>query len=285
MEELLQNELNTKTLKCLGRSGGCVNEGTSYMTDLGKIFVKFNNKSGAKLMFDGELVSLDVMHAMDVVKVPKPIKVISVPEGGAMIAMEYLDLSRGLSKCSAILGEQLARLHLLNEELGKKMKNSENSVHKNPHYKFVDKFGFDVTTCCGYLPQDNTWQDDWIKFYARKIEVQMELLDKKYRDKEARELWSQILAKLPLLFEGSNIQPALLHGDLWAGNVAETSQGPVMFDPACFYGHSEFDLSISRLFGGFSQSFFDAYHKLIPQAPGYRERLELYKFFHYINHW
>jgi len=25
----------------------------------------------------------------------------------------------------------------------------------------ITKFGFHIPTCCGYLDQDNTWQDDW----------------------------------------------------------------------------------------------------------------------------
>lgn len=59
----------------------------------------------------------------------------------------------------------------------------------------------------------------------------------------------------------------------------------VMFDPASFYGHSEYDLAISKMFGGFSSSFFDSYHRVIPQAAGFRKRVDLYKLFHYLNHW
>ena len=59
----------------------------------------------------------------------------------------------------------------------------------------------------------------------------------------------------------------------------------VIFDPASFYGHSEYDLAISKMFGGFASSFFDSYHKLVPQDGGFRRRLELYKLFHYLNHW
>ena len=25
----------------------------------------------------------------------------------------------------------------------------------------VRHFGFDITTCCGVIPKDNTWQDNW----------------------------------------------------------------------------------------------------------------------------
>lgn len=59
----------------------------------------------------------------------------------------------------------------------------------------------------------------------------------------------------------------------------------VIFDPATFYGHSEFDLAIAKMFGGFSRAFFDAYHKIIPKTPGFEVRHQLYQLFHYLNHW
>lgn len=59
----------------------------------------------------------------------------------------------------------------------------------------------------------------------------------------------------------------------------------VIFDPATFYGHHEYDLAISGMFGGFNLSFYDAYHKVIPKAPGFENRHKLYQLFHYLNHW
>ena len=59
----------------------------------------------------------------------------------------------------------------------------------------------------------------------------------------------------------------------------------VIYDPASFYGHHEFDLSIAGMFGGFNKQFYDAYHKCIPKAPGFAVRHKLYTLFHYINHW
>lgn len=59
----------------------------------------------------------------------------------------------------------------------------------------------------------------------------------------------------------------------------------VAYDPASFYGHHEFDLAITTMFGGFSREFYSAYHSLIPQAQGFATRSKLYLLFHYLNHW
>ena len=59
----------------------------------------------------------------------------------------------------------------------------------------------------------------------------------------------------------------------------------VVFDPASFYGHHEYDLGIAGMFGGFGSDFYNAYHKRIPKAPGFEKRHLLYKLFHNLNHW
>lgn len=47
LEEILKKELHTTKCQGLGfASGGCINEGQSFDTDHGKIFVKVNDKSG-----------------------------------------------------------------------------------------------------------------------------------------------------------------------------------------------------------------------------------------------
>lgn len=35
---------------------------------------------------------------------------------------------------------------------------------------------------------------------------------------------------------------------------------------------------------GFSSEFWAAYHELIPRAPGFDERAEIYRLYHYLNH-
>lgn len=87
-----------------------------------------------------------------------------------------------------------------------------------------------------------------------------------------------------VLFVADKVKPALLHGDLWIGNTgAIADAGPIIFDPACFFGHSEYDLAIMSIFGGFSREFFEAYHHLIPRAPGFENREKVYRLYHLFN--
>ncbi|XP_048411507.1 ketosamine-3-kinase [Stegostoma tigrinum] len=289
MESLLKRELNTVSLKQLGYAGGgCISQGQSYETDTGRVFVKINHKNQAKTMFDGEMASLEAILKTNTVKVPKPIKVISLSDGGAVFVMEHLDI-HGLSRHMATLGEQLANLHLHNAKLKDQEKKDAQTVGKGPgqsEIQYVNRFGFHTTTCCGYLPQNNDWQSDWVNFFIRqRLQLQLDLIEKEYGDREVRELWSKLQLKIPALFHDLEITPALLHGDLWGGNIGQVDDGPVIFDPSSFYGHSEYELSISGIFGGFGAAFYTAYHNKIPKASGFEKRLKLYQLFHYLNHW
>lgn len=288
MEEKLKEALKTSKLKRTGAGGqGCISSGDVYETDNGLVYIKKNTNTKARVMFDGEFESLKAILSTHTVRVPEPYAVVDNPTGGALIAMEYVKMN-SLSKYSEQLGQQLARLHKHNEELQKRQ--ASNSINLRSHsadegMDYVSEFGFHITTCCGYIPQNNKWKSDWVEFYAQHLEYQLKLVEENYHDREIIELWSQLQLKLPNFFKGLTIVPSLLHGDLWSGNAAETETGPLIFDPATFYGHAEYDLSIAELFGGFSRSFYAAYHREIPKAPGYDMRSDLYRLFHYINHW
>lgn len=289
MEALLKRELGTSLLKSTGHSGGgCISEGQSFDTDTGRVFVKINHKNEARRMFDGEMASLEAILCTNTVKVPRPVKVLDLERSGALLIMEHVDM-RSLNKYSSKLGEQLADLHLYNKRQIEKQNKEQQTVGKGSgtsEVQITNKFGFHVATCCGYIPQVNDWQDDWVSFFAQqRLQHQLSLVEQSYGDREARELWAKLQLKIPQLFTDTEVVPALLHGDLWGGNVAECSDGPIIFDPASFYGHSEYELAIAGMFGGFGGSFYNAYHEKIPKAAGFAKRQQLYQLFHYLNHW
>ena len=76
-------------------------------------------------------------------------------------------------------------------------------------------------------------------------------------------------------------RPALLHGDLWGGNVHGGAGRVWLIDPACFHGDAEVDLAMLSLFGRPPPGFADAYGAL---DPGWEERRPIYQLWPALNH-
>lgn len=163
-----------------------------------------------------------------------------------------------------------------------------------PNTEAIKQFGFHVPTSCGAVPQQNEWTDDWVSFYARhRLDYTIRALLSDHGDRELIQEWSHLQLKVDKLFvdykpkgEGE-ILPCLLHGDLWSGNAAQISDGTdaVVYDPSSFYGHSEYEFGIVRMFGGFSKEFENAYFDMMPKKKLFEKRNELYQLFHHLNHW
>lgn len=154
----------------------------------------------------------------------------------------------------------------------------------------VEKFGFEIPTSCGSIPQVNEWTDDWVAFYARhRLDKAIRSLLAEHGDRTLHELWSQLQLKVGKFFTDlDTIVPALLHGDLWSGNLAQLADDApvgVVYDPASFYGHNEYEFGIVKLFGGVCKEFFQGYHEVIAKNKLTDRRVELYELFHLLNHW
>ncbi|XP_046631726.1 ketosamine-3-kinase-like [Daphnia pulicaria] len=272
--EIIASELMLKKIDPWKRiGGGCSSNNWAFKTDIGEIFAKICSDENGKDLLFGEFKSLEILQMANAVRVPKPIKVVSSYNTTILIT-EYIQF-RGLKVFQGELGHQLAILHLKNLELLKI--NSDQAVRQ---------FGFYVNVCCGLLPVENQWNGNWTDFYCKqRLKPQIKNVAQKSGNKEVERLWSLLEPKINQLFDGVTVLPSLLHGDLWSGNVGETNDAPVIYDPASFYGHHEFDLAITRMFGGFSKEFYEKYHQLIPREKGFEERKPLYELFHYLNHW
>ncbi|XP_077996317.1 ketosamine-3-kinase-like [Glandiceps talaboti] len=283
---ILKEQMNCGYAEPVGvADSGFVNSGHAFDTDRhGKVFVKMNSGSGARTMFDGEMAGLQAIIATQTITVPTPYRVLDYHDG-AILIMKYVEMDI-VGKHASKLGELIARMHLHNEQLRKNEEKVANRVGCGES-SYVDKFGFDKPTCCGYVPTGNEWCEDWMTFFARqKLQHQIDVIERTHGDRELIELWSQLQRKLPEFFlDVGEIKPALVHGDLTKINVSGNEDEPVVFDPAAFYGHSEYDLASVNMFGGFDSAFFTAYHKLIPKAAGFDRRARLYELFNQFNIW
>ena len=62
----------------------------------------------------------------------------------------------------------------------------------------------------------------------------------------------------------SNPKPALLHGDLWEGNILFNDGKLVgLIDPGSFYGHNEMEIAYLRWFNLVDEDFFKKYSEFI----------------------
>ena len=142
------------------------------------------------------------------------------------------------------------------------------------HRQAGPRFGWRRDNYIGLAPQINAWRDDWSEFFREcRIGPQLETARKNGFD-----------FRIEIDLGNHRPQPSLLHGDLWSGNAGFTVEGPVVFDPAVYYGDREADLAMTELFGGFPREFYHAYHEAFPLPEGYEERKHLYNLYHLLNH-
>uniref|UniRef100_A0A8C3Q821 protein-ribulosamine 3-kinase n=1 Tax=Geospiza parvula TaxID=87175 RepID=A0A8C3Q821_GEOPR len=274
MGDALKRAGGTAVLRQTGPSGGgCISPGRSCDTGCGRGF--------ARSSCQGEAVfeKWQAILKTQTVRVPKPIKTVELPGDNTVLVMEHLEM-KSLQGHSALLGTQLADLPLHNQQLREKMKKEGSTVGKgqglcDPQKVYLKKkqicllCGIELTSAVMVL-QVNNWHSDWVNFFARqRIQPQMDLTERSSGDREARELWAQLQCQ--------TMTPSLF--------CAEDDSSLIIFDPASFCGHSDFDLAIDGMFGGFSSSFYSAYHSKIPRATGFEKQLKLYQLFHYMNHW
>ncbi|KAJ3682099.1 hypothetical protein LUZ60_014672 [Juncus effusus] len=244
--------------------GGCINSARRYETDAGSFFVKTNSEIGPS-MFEGEALGLRAMFETKTIRVPLPYKVGSFENGGSFIIMEFIEFGRSRGNQST-LGRKLAEMH----KAGKSNKG----------------FGFHVNNTIGSTPQINSWKEDWIEFYGeQRLGYQLKLARRQFDDSSILELGEKLIKNMGPLFEGAELEPCLLHGDLWSGNISSDKEGnPVILDPACYYGHNEAEFGMSWC-AGFGGEFYNSYFEVMPKQPGFEKRKDLYLLYHYLNHY
>lgn len=242
-------------------TGGCINGATMLEAEGRRFFVKHNDSSRLE-MLKAEAEGLGELAAAKAVRVPSVV-CWGADDGVAFLVLEWLELSAAGPRAQSTLGKQLATLHRVTRP----------------------QFGWYRDNTIGATPQENSFSDDWVNFFRdHRLGFQFELAARHgFRQFGAN--GERLLTSLDQFFSDHAPQASLLHGDLWGGNMAETTAGePVIFDPAVYFGDREADLAMTELFGGFSDSFYRSYNDTWPLASGYETRKHLYNLYHILNH-
>ena len=251
-----------KLLKAQPLSGGDINAAYRLQAENVSFFVKLNTRERLA-MFEAEAAGLQALAQTQAMRVPKFI-VCGQTTDHAFLVLEHIDLHNLNSRSEQLLGQQLAQLH-------------------QPKQAY---FGWHRDNTIGSTIQVNGHYHDWITFWQeQRLGHQLTLAAAKGYGGRLQTLGEKLRTTLKPLFSGYQPQPALVHGDLWGGNVAADEQGnPVIYDPACYFGDRETDLAMTELFGGFSPAFYQAYQAVYPLDPGYTRRKTLYNLYHILNH-
>ncbi|KAJ5293228.1 uncharacterized protein N7443_009181 [Penicillium atrosanguineum] len=281
---------------------------TQNGTEERQYFVKTSSSGkSASEMFQGEYASLNAISSSVPGFCPRALAWGSLDEESNkpksfFLATEYLDLSGAMGRSNGdentptSLAYRLGKLHTTpappDPETGRR------------------RFGFPVATFCGDTKQPNQFYDSWAEFYAneRLLTILKTSEERNGRDEGLRELVEKTAGKVvPRLLgdghlgysssgEGEGIVPVVVHGDLWSGNAdrgkivgngGDEGAGAVVYDACAVYGHSEFELGIMHMFGGFGSKFFDQYHRVVPKTEPveeYDDRVRLYELYHHLNH-
>lgn len=241
--------------------GGDINETAIIESSHGPCFIKLN-KAGYLSMFEQEYNGLRLLGDAGVLKVPAPLQYGNYQQH-AYLLMEYLPKGNSVPDSNKWLGEGLAAIHRCTSQY----------------------FGLAEDNYIGTLVQQNGWKHSWAVFYAenRIMPLVRHLVDLKRFGSREQQLAEALAASLGDVFPEE--PPALLHGDLWAGNYMFTGNGePVIYDPAIYYGHREMDLAMTLLFGGFDAAFYRHYQEVFPLAPGWKERVALCQLYPVLVH-
>ena len=248
MNPSLQRELRIEAPRRSG--GGCIHECYAVRIDGVTRFLKVNEQRYASA-FAAEADGLAALLAGGLTA-PQPLRH-GVSGEEAFLLMDHLQLDARAD--FAALGRMLAE------------------AHRRP----APGFGWHRDNYIGATPQQNGWHDDWATFWReRRLDPQLALAKSNGFDLQTNGLQE--------LLQRHHPQPSLLHGDLWSGNVGFTPAGPVVFDPAVYYGDREADLAMTELFGGFPDGFHAAYNDAYPVEAGYARRKHLYNLYHLLNH-
>ena len=248
--------------ECHLLSGGDIATSFLLRTPKARFLLKTHHASHALEMFLVEKLGLETIANTNVIKTPT-IYFCDRFQNTAFLVMQYIDVKKPSKKDFERLGHGLAQLHKFSSDL----------------------FGFSIDNYIGSLPQSNFQHHDWATFYFKeRLKPQIEMARNKkllssYEipgEDHMGEVCSRLLQE---------VTPSLLHGDLWSGNFLISENGdPYLIDPSTYFGHHEVDLAMTKLFGGFGDAFYSAYHEHWPSLSGSVERNDLYQLYYLLVH-
>lgn len=252
----IERAIGARPVRVAPLSGGCVDDVRRAWLAGGESLVV---KSGTGLSIEGWM--LRTLRERSDLPVPT---VIHADDG--LLLIDYIDSGDRITPVAEThAAELLAALHGISDA----------------------QFGLERDTVIGGLPQPNPPSDDWISFFRdhRLLHMGRAALDAGRLPGDVMHRVDRLAARLDD-FLATPVRPALIHGDMWGGNVLVKDDRIVGFiDPAIYYADAEIELAFSTLFSTFGEPFFRRYGEIKPLEPGFFEtRKDLYNLYPLLVH-
>ncbi len=266
IEEILSSNgpLSGEQIKeVLPVNGGCIHQAWQITLKTGqKLFSKTANLEDFA-MLDCEAKGLSILNKYinpDFLIIPKPIIIKRFSTSGVLL-MPWFDMNIGNEQN---LGKGLALMH------------------KESSLKSRKMFGWDKDGFIGTKKQIGGWRRNWGDCFVNlRLIPQLQMAKAWGLDFNNTHFESQLISYLNL----HEPLPSLVHGDLWKGNTGIHQNGEgIIFDPAIWWADREVDIAMTKLFGGFSSKFYEAYEQIWKLPSSYEERINIYNLYHLLNH-
>jgi fructosamine-3-kinase len=139
-----------------------------------------------------------------------------------------------------------------------------------------NRYGWPADHAFGQMRIENGWSEDWPDFWSnRRLRCHLPYIGRALGQRIER-LADRLSDLLP-----ARPRAALLHGDLWGGNILiGAGRVTALIDPACYHGDREADAAMLTLFDRPPPVFFDA----LDLEQGWRARQPIYRLWPLLVH-